>query len=65
METLFILAGLLAIGATVDSSDNIKNNLSQSTMCKVSKQCILENSNLSKDSPMSYILKQEINKTGK
>jgi hypothetical protein len=59
METLFLLAGLLAIGATVDSSDNIKNNLSQSPMCKVSKECVIDNSTLPKDSPMMYILNQD------
>lgn len=65
METLFILAGLLAIGATADSSDNIKNNLAQSPMCQTSKQCIIENSTLPKDSPMMYVLKQDIKKGNK
>lgn len=65
METLLIVAGLLAIGATVDSSENIKNNMVQSPVCQASKQCMVENSTLPKDSPMMYILKQDIKKENK
>lgn len=65
METLLFVAGLLMISATLDSNDNIKNNFAQSPICQASKKCMIENNTLSKDSPMIYILNQDLKKEGR